>query len=80
MALGDDFTLNVKNQKNLYISIEVKIRISRIFNKSITFLIEDKYIIINDLPFDINIRENLSSSIINIKSSENKVFELMTII
>ena len=48
--------------------------------KSIIFLIEDKYIIINDLPFDINIRENLSSSIINIKSSENKVFELMTII
>jgi len=74
-ALGDDFTLNVKNQNNTYNSIEVKIRISRMFNKSITFLIEDKYIIINDLPFDINIKEDLSSSIINIKSNENKVLE-----
>ena len=75
-ALGDDFILNVKDQNDTYNSIEVKIRISRMFNKSITFLIEDKYVIINDLPFDINIKEDLSSIIINIKSNENKVLVL----
>jgi hypothetical protein len=75
-ALGEDFTLNINNGNKTYNSLGIKIRISNLFNKSFTYIIEDKYIVINDLPFDINIKENTSSIIMKVKSKENKVLLL----
>ena len=75
-AIGQEFTLNVKSGKDLYNSLGIRIRLSNLFNKSFTYIIEDKYIVINDLPFDINIKENKLSTVMNIKPNENKVLLL----
>ena len=75
-ALGDEVTLNVKSGKETYRSLGIMIRISKLFAKSITFIIEDKYLIMNDLPFEINIREDKSSKKMTINGNENKVLIL----
>ena len=75
-ALGEEFILNIQKDNINYNSVEVKIRISQLFNKSITFIIEDKFIVINNLPFDINLKENNLCTITNIKSNENKLLLL----
>ena len=75
-ALGEEFTLNIKKDEINYYSFGAALRISHLFNKSIALIIEDKYIIINDLPFDINIKEDSLSTITRIKSKENKILLL----
>ena len=75
-AIGDEVTLNVQNEKDSYNSIGIKIRISKLFGKSIIFIIEDKYLIMNDLPFEINIKEDKSSKKMTINKFENKVLLL----
>ena len=75
-ALGEEFTLNIKNGEDTYNSLGIKIRISDVFNKSFTYIIENKYIVINNLPFDIKIRENTLSTFMTVKSNESKVLLL----
>ena len=75
-ALGEEFTLNIKRDVITYNSYGIKIGISNLFNKSITLTIEDKYIIINDLPFDIILKEDNLATAMKIKSNENKVLLL----
>ena len=75
-ALGEEFTLNIKKDKVNYYSFGATLKISNLFKKSIALIIEDKYIIVNDLPFDINIKEDNSSTITKIKSNENKILLL----
>ena len=75
-AIGEEFTLNIKKDEMTYYSYAMKIRISNLFTKSITIIIEDKYIIMNDLPFDIVLKEDKLSTITKIKSNENRVLLL----
>ena len=72
-AIGEEFTLNIQKDNINYYSFAIKIRISNLFKKSIALIIEDKYIIMNDLPFDINLKESNSAIVTKIKSNENKV-------
>ena len=66
-ALGEEFTLNIRKDEVNYYSLGASIRISNIFKKSIDLIIDDKYIIVNDLSFDINLKEDNSSTITKIK-------------
>ena len=75
-ALGEEFTLNIKKNDKIYNSLGMKITISNLFKKSISLIIEDKYIVINDLPFDIKILEDKSKKVIKIKKNENKILLL----
>ena len=75
-AIGEEFTLNIKRDEVAFYSFGMKIRISDLFTKSIALIIEDKYIIMNDLPFDINLKEDKLSTITKIKSKENKILFL----
>ena len=75
-AIGEDFNLNIKNDEKNYNPLGIKIRFSNLFKKSIDIVIENKYVIINDLPFDINIKEEKISTVMNIKSNENKILLL----
>ena len=65
-ALGEEFTLNIKNSQVSYDTFGIKISISNIFKKSICIIIEDKYIVMNDLPFEINILEEKMKTKMNI--------------
>ena len=51
-------------------------KISRIFKKSIIISIEEKFLIINELPFDIYIKEEKLGTLIKYKSNESSVFLL----
>ena len=75
-ALGEEFILNIKNSECFYDSFGIKLRISNLFNKSICIIIEDKYIVMNDLPFEISIREEKMKAAMSIKPNENKVLLL----
>ena len=75
-AIGEEFTLNIKGENETYNSIGIMIRISKLFGKSLTFIIEDKYMVINDLPFEINIKDDKSTKGMNVNINENKILLL----
>ena len=75
-ALGKEFVLNVKNENKTYQSISVNAKVSTTFKKSIIFTIEDKFIVINELPFDILIKEEKQGTLIQYKSRESNIFLL----
>ena len=75
-AIGEEFSLNIKKDEVNFYSFGLKIRISDLFTKSIALIIEDKYIIMNDLPFDINLKEDKLGTFTKVKSNENKILIL----
>ena len=75
-ALGKEFVLNIKNEDSTYKSISLNAKISTTFNKSIILSIEEKFLIINKLPFDIYIREEKLKTLIEYKSQTSNVFLL----
>ena len=75
-AIGEDFSLNIKNEDKLYNPLGIKIRISDLFKKSIDLIIDNKYVIVNDLPFDIIFKEDKLGMKMKIKSNGNKILLL----
>jgi len=71
-AIGEEFILNIKGENETYNSVGVMVRISKLFGKSLTFIIEEKYIVINDLPFEINIKDSNSAKGMSVNINENK--------
>ena len=75
-ALGKEFTLNVKNENQTYNSFSIIAKVSTTFKKSITFIMEEKFIIINELPFDISIKEDKMGTLIRYKAKESNILLL----
>ena len=75
-ALGKEFVLNVKNSDKTYNAISVMAKVSTTFKKSILFTLEEKFFIINDLPFDIYIKEEKLNTLIKYRSKEANVLLL----
>ena len=75
-ALGKEFILNVKNESKTYNSVSIMANVSMIFKKSITFTIEEKFVVINELPFDIYIKEEKMNNIVKYKSKESNILLL----
>ena len=75
-ALEKEFILKVKNENESYNAISIIAKISKKFNKSILFIIEEKFIIINELPFEINIKEDKFNNILKFKSKESSALLL----
>ena len=75
-ALGKEFILNLKNENKTYNAISIMAEVSMIFKKSITFTMEDKFVVINELPFDIYIKEDKMNIIVKYKSKESNILLL----
>ena len=75
-ALEKEFILNIKNQSESYNTLSIIAKVSTKFNKSIIFIIEEKFMIINELPFDIKLKEEKLNKIVTTKSKEAKALLL----
>ena len=75
-ALGKEFVLNVKNENKTYNALSVIAKLSTTFKKSITFVIEEKFIVINELPFNINIKEDKLQTVLTYRAREANVLLL----
>ena len=75
-ALGEEFVLNVKHGKESYNALSLMAKLSTTFKKSIIFTIEEKFMIINELPFDIYIKEEKLGKLIKYKSKEKYILLL----
>ena len=75
-ALGKEFVLNVKNENKTYNCLSLNAKVSTTFKKSITLIIEEKFFIINELPFDIFIKEEKLGTTYHYKSRQCCVFLL----
>ena len=75
-ALGKEFILNAKNEKKTYNALSLIANVSMIYKKSITFTIEEKFMVINELPFNINIKEEKSGIVVKYKSKESNILLL----
>ena len=75
-ALGKEFVLNAKNEDKTYNAISVMAKVSTIFKKSILFTIEEKFFVMNELPFDIIIKEEKLGTISRYKSKESGILLL----
>ena len=72
-ALGKEFVLNIKNENKTYNALSVVAKVSDTFRKSITIIIDEKFIVINKLPFEICIKENKMNTVLKYKSNESSV-------
>ena len=75
-ALGKEFILNIKTDNKTYNALSLMTKISTKFEKSLILIIEEKFIIINELPFDIGIKEDKLGTIIKYKSKESNALLL----
>ena len=75
-ALGKEFVLNVKNENKTYNALSVIAKLSTTFKKSITFVVEEKFIVINELPFNINIKEDKLQTVLTYRAREANVLLL----
>ena len=75
-ALGKEFILNLKINNNSYKALSILADVSTKFNKSILFIIEEKFMVINELPFDIKIKGDKLNTYFTCKSKESSVLLL----
>ena len=75
-ALGKEFILYAKNENKTYNALSIIAKVSMIFTKSFTFTIEEKFVIINELPFDIYIKEDKLNILVKYKTKESNILLL----
>ena len=72
-ALGKEFVLNVKNENKTYNAFSIMAKVSSTFKKSISFTMEEKFVVINELPFMINIKEEKLGTVFQYKPKEPNI-------